>query len=177
MNNEADPNLWSGQLIELEDWSDFAPILNRSLSARGHIGHVAIRNFHLVICELDDEMLPIGETDRLALALRTGTDRDSASLMWNAEGHDFDHDLTPSGKRADEIVYAYVAELTATGYRVQYLQSGPSRDMDLTRGLCQHDGILVYDAAKLDRVAKNEHWFKGDPLDALLLVFKLAQAD
>ena len=35
------------------------------------------------------------------------------------------------------------------------------------------DGVLIYDAAKLDRVSKNEHWFRGNPCDALLLVFML----
>lgn len=45
--------------------------------------------------------------------------------------------------------------------------------LDLTEGLSEENGILVYDAAKLRRVAKNEHWFEGDPRAALLAVFTL----
>ncbi len=167
--------MWAGRIIELEDWSEFAPTLSEALSAMGHHGLVAIRNFQLVTCDVDEEMRPIGETDRLGLVLRTGTDRDETSPLWNAEGHDYQHDLTPSGKGAHEIIYAYIAEVTAAGYRVHYLPEGTPEDWDLTEGLWPTDGVLIYDAAKLDRVAKNEHWFKGDPLDALLLVFRLTE--
>lgn len=168
--------MWSGRLIELEDWSDFAEALPRELAAIGHGGLIAIRNFELVTCDVDAEMRPAGETDRLGLVLRTGTDRDGSSSMWNADGHDYQHDLTPSGKSADEIIYAYIAEVSAAGYRVHYLPDDEPEDWDLTEGLWPTNGILIYDAAKLDRVAKNELWFRGDPRDALLLVFKLADA-
>lgn len=169
--------MWAGQVIELDDWSAFAAALPRELAAIGHDGLIAIRNFQLVTCDVDAEMRPVGETDRLGMVLRTGTDRDSESPMWNAEGHDYRHDLTPSGKSAGEIIYAYVAEVSAAGYRVHYLPDGEPEDWDLTEGLWPTDGVLVYDAAKLDRVAKNEHWFRDDPRDALLLVFRLAEEE
>lgn len=56
---------------------------------------------------------------------------------------------------------------------MHYVPDGEPEDWDLTEGLLETDGILVYDADKLDRVSKNEHWFRRDPCDALLLVFKL----
>lgn len=73
-------------------------------------------------------------------------------------------------------VTPYIAEVSAAGYRVHYLPDDEPEDWDLTEGLWPTNGILIYDAAKLDRVAKNELWFRGDPRDALLLVFKLADA-
>lgn len=168
--------MWSGNVIELDEWSEFAGALRRALDAIGHDGLVLIRNFMLVTCDVDDEMRPTGETDRLDLVRSTGTDRDGRSAMWNAPGHDFEHDLTPSGKAPADIIYAYVAELTETGYRVRYLPEGEPEEWDLTDQLTEFEGVLVYDAAKLDRVAKNEHWFCGDPRDALLAVFKLREA-
>ncbi|BBB10710.1 hypothetical protein [Sphingopyxis sp. EG6] len=167
--------MWPGSVIELDDWSEFASELRGALAAIGHDGLVLIRNFMLATCDVDDEMRPTGETDRLAQVLRTGTDRDGKSSMWNAPGHDFEHDLTPSGKTPADIIYAYVAELTETEYRVHYLPEGEPEEWDLTDQLTEFEGVLVYDAAKLDRVAKNEHWFRGDPRDALLAVFKLRE--
>lgn len=108
---------------------------------------------------------------------RTGTDRDANSTVWNAGGHDYEHDHAPAGKGPADIIYAYVAELTEQGYRVHYLQEGEPEDWDLTDSLFETDGVLVYDAAKLERVSKNEHGFKGDPRDALLLVFRLRDED
>jgi hypothetical protein len=55
------------------------------------------------------------------------------------------------------------------------LPEGEPEDWDLTEGLFERDGVLVYDATKLNRVSKNEHWFMGDPCGALLLVFKLRE--
>lgn len=169
--------MWPGNVIELDDWSEFAGALRGELAAIGHDGRVLIRNFMLVTCDVDDDMRPTGETDRLDLVRRTGTDRDAKSAMWNAPGHDFEHDVTASGKAPADIIYAYVAELTAEGYRVHYLPEGEPENWDLTDQLTEFEGVLVYDAAKLDRVTKNEHWFRGDPRDALLAVFKLRDDD
>lgn len=47
----------------------------------------------------------------------------------------------------------------------------------MTVGLLETDGVLANDAGKLDRASNNEHWFKGDTRDALLLVFKLRSED
>ncbi|WP_421871920.1 hypothetical protein [Nitratireductor rhodophyticola] len=169
--------MWSDKVVELDDWGDFAGVLQDEVTAIGHEGLLLIRNFALVTCDVDADMKPIGETNRLDLVRRTGTDRDAASPMWNATGHDYEHDRAPTGKGPAEIIYAYVAELTTNGYRVHYLPDGEPEDWDLTEGLFETDGVLVYDAGKLDRVSKNEHWFKGDPRDALLLVFKLRSED
>ena len=169
--------MWSGKVVELDDWGEFAGVLQHEVTAIGHEGLLLIRNFALVTCDVDADMKPIGETDRLDLVRRTGTDRDAASPMWNATGHDYEHDRSPTGKGPADIIYAYVAELTKNGYRVHYLPDGEPEDWDLTEGLLETDGVLAYDAGKLDRVSKNEHWFKGDPRDALLLVFKLRSED
>ncbi|RJX66078.1 hypothetical protein D6858_14040 [Tsuneonella suprasediminis] len=167
----------SVKVVELDDWGDFARVLHNEVTAIGHEGLLIIRNFALVTCDVDADMKPIGETNRLELVRRTGTDRDAASPMWNATGHDYEHDRAPTCKGPADIIYAYVAELTTNGYRVHYLPDGEPEDWDLTEGLLETDGVLVYDASKLDRVSKNEHWFKGDPRDALLLVFKLRSED
>lgn len=169
--------MWSGKVIELDNWSDFASALGSEVIATGHEGLLLIRNFALVTCSVDEEMNPVCEVDRLNIVRRTGTDRDAESLMWNAPGHDYEHARFPAGKGSADIIYAYVAELTEDGYRVCYLPEGNPEDWDLTEGLFDTAGVLVYDAAKLCRVAKNEHWFKGDPRDALLLVFKLLVED
>lgn len=169
--------MWSGKVVELDDWSDFAGTLKKEVTEIGHEGPLLIRNFQLVTCDIGADMKPIGETDRLDLVRQTGTDRDSESWMWNARGHDYDHDSSPTGKRPADIIYAYIAELTKDGYRVRYLPDGEPEDWDLTEGLFETDGVLAYDASKLERASKNEHWFKGDPCDALLLVFKLRAKD
>ena len=169
--------MWSGKVVDLNDWGEFAGALYHEVTALGHVGSLLIRNFALITCDVDAEMKPIGETDRLYLVRRTGTDRDSTSQMWNATGHDYEHDRSPAGKDPADIIYAYVAELTENGYRVHYLPGDEPEDWDLTEGLYETDGVLAYDASKLDRVSKNEHWFKGDPCDALLLVFKLRFQD
>lgn len=165
--------MWSGDVIELGNWGEFASTLKGEIIALGHDGLLLIRNFVLISCDVDEDMSPTGETDRLDIVRRTGTDRDATSLMWNAPGHDFEHDLLPVGKGPADIIYAYIAELTEDGYRVHYVPNGEPEDWDLTEDLFESDGVLVYDAGKLDRVAKNEHWFKSDPRDALLFIFKL----
>jgi hypothetical protein len=90
--------MWSGEVIEIDDWSEFAGALRREVIAIGHDGLLLIRNFGLVTCDVDAEMKPIGESDRLDLVRRTGTDRDATSAMWNAPGHDYEHDRAPPGR-------------------------------------------------------------------------------
>lgn len=167
--------MWPGNPIELEDWSEFGPALFSELRRLGQSGLVAVRNFQLTTFEVDSDMVPLGEVNRLDIVLRTGTDRDKESWFWNADGHDYRHDLTPSGKAPQDIIYAYVAEVGESGYFVHYQPNGTPEIMDLTTALSDQDGILIYDAAKLTRVSKNEHWFTGDPRDALLAVFRLAE--
>jgi len=169
--------MWSGKVVELDDWSEFSKELGSEMASGGHDGLLLIRNFQLVTCVVDADLRPTGETDRLELVRRTGTDRDASSDMWNAPGHDYEHDLRPVGKGPADIIYAYVAELTDDGYRVHYAPDGEAEDWDLTEGLLDTDGVLVYDANKLDRVSKNEHWFRDDPRDALLAVFTLRSLD
>lgn len=162
---------WNGRVVELDDWSEFAEQLASELAALGHNGLVAIRNFALSTAIVDEDMNHLGEVDRLALVRQTGTDRDNTSPMWNASGHDYDHDQSPSGKTPADIIYAYVAEVNDGDYLVHY--KFEPEQFNLTEGLSNFEGILIYDATKLQRVAKNEHWFLTDPCEALLLVFIL----
>jgi hypothetical protein len=118
----------SGKVVELNNWGEFAGALLGGVTAIGHKGFLLIRNFELTTCDVDADMNSTGETDRLDLVHRTGTDRDAASLMWNAPGHDYDHDLSPTRKGPADIIYAYVAELTKNGYRVHYLRDGEPED-------------------------------------------------
>ena len=164
---------WSGSVVELDDWADFAKSLIKEMAEIKHKGPLLIRNFELETCDIDEDMRPVGDVDRLDIVLQTGTDRDRNSLMWNAPGHDFEHDREPSGQGPSDIIYAYMVELTDDGYKVHYTPGVFLESMDLTDGLFDRHGILVYDPAKLYRAAKNEHWFRGDPKDALLAIFKL----
>jgi hypothetical protein len=85
--------------------------------------------------------------------------------------------LTPWGTIVSRL-FAQL-ELTAIGNR----RCGPPKDLtttisgrpelNRTGGLTEQDAVLVYDSALLDRVAGNEHSFKGPPGDALLLVFTI----
>jgi len=160
---------WNGPIIELSGWDEFAKRLNDIARERGLTGDLAIRNFDLVTYELGQHNEMGSEVDRLEIVRRTGTDRDEGSDFWNADGHDHDHDAHPTGKAPADIIYAYVVQLTGTGYLVRY--GDPPEVMDLTESLCEANGILVYDASKLQRVSKNELWFLTDPRDALACVF------
>jgi hypothetical protein len=161
------------KVVELEDWDEFAGSLHKELKVIGHCRMVALRNFELSTMQIDPHTMEIiGEdVDRLELAIRTGTDRSLDSPMWNAEGHDYRHDLCPVGKSPNEIIYAYSASIEGGTYKVHL--EGDELKWDLTEGLTSGDGILVYDRAKLQQAAKNEYWFKAAPLDALLLVFTI----
>jgi hypothetical protein len=167
--------MWSGPIIELPDWGKFAIRLPTALTEVNHRGCIAIRNFDLTTYDLDDDMKIIGEVNRLELVQRTGTDRDKNSPMWNAPGHDFDHDTKNLAKLPSDIIYAYIAEITEDGYLVHYQPDGHPECMDLTESLSEHNGILIYDASKLERVSKNELWFCTSPIEALLMVFKLSR--
>jgi hypothetical protein len=159
---------------ELTDWRDFESALRGQLSAIEHKGRVLVRNFDRVTLNLNEYSDIVGEqVDRLQIAINTGTDRNSESQFWNAEGHDLDHDLNPSGKSADEIIYAYIVDASTTPYDV-YIADEPEK-IDLTEGLTDQNAILIYDATKLSRASKNEHWFNGDPRDALLMIFIISE--
>lgn len=163
--------MWAGTPIEIDDWGDFEGMLRAELANLNFSGSVLVRNFALETITLDKiTMEQLGSVDRLDLVLRTGTDRDEASDFWNATGFDHDHDLDPVGKAPQEIIYAYPVDLQHTPYKVHV--GGEWTNLDLTEHLEDVDGILIYDASKLTRASNNEHWFNGDPCDALLAIFK-----
>jgi hypothetical protein len=49
--------------------------------AIGRNGLLLIRNFQLVTCDVDVNMIPVGDTDRLDLVRRPGINRDATSTM------------------------------------------------------------------------------------------------
>lgn len=154
------------KILTLNDWSEFENVLRSELQAIGHKGPVTVRNFQLVTFAPD-----CTEVDRFAHALSNGTDRDVDSEFWNVEGFDHPHDKQLTGKRADEIIYAFTIDLTTTPYLVHH--GDVPETLDLVVQLAEHDGVLVYDSHKLDRRFMNEYWFKTSPLDAALMIFKL----
>lgn len=160
---------WMGPIIELERWDQFAQALKDKVEQLNSTREFAVRNFDLITFKLGPNYEMGYEINRLEIVRRTGTDRDSESLFWNAEGHDHDHETCPMGKDAAEIIYAYVVEITDNGYLVRYNNS--LIEMDITYSLTAANGILVYDASKLKRVSKNEFWFLTNPKDALVTVF------
>lgn len=160
---------WTGPIVQLSNWVQFAQALNDEAQRLGLAGDLAVRNFDLVTFELGPNYEMGAEVNRLEIVKHSGTDRDSGSVFWNADEHDHDHDAQPMGKGPADIIYAYVVTLTGTDYLVRY--DGPPEEMDITESLTDANGILVYDASKLTRVSKNELWFVTDPRDALLMVF------
>ncbi|WP_336769343.1 hypothetical protein [Pantoea endophytica] len=84
-------------IINLEEWEDISSVLIKELKKIYHSGLVLFRNFSIesYSCDENDSQEP---TNRLQLAQVTGTDRDLKSLLWNALGHDFDHNKHSSGK-------------------------------------------------------------------------------
>lgn len=155
--------------ILLTGWSEFENILREELRTIGHHGLVTVRNFQLVTFTGGDEV------DRLAIVHSTGTDRDGDSAFWNATGFDHEHDRHPTGKLADEIIYAFTIDLSHSPYLVHH--DATPEAIDITETLSEYDGVIVYDSQKLDRRAKNEYWFKTNPLDAALMIFALTDND
>ncbi len=164
--------MWVGTPIELRCWSELGSALRAELARLRHTGLVLLRNFDLVTADIAKDFSHLGETDRLQIVLETGVDRDNRSEFWDVLNRDYQHELFPAGKRPNEIIYAYVVDASPDPYLVHIEQTPET--MDLTCSLGEENGILVYDAAKLRRVAKNEHWFECDPRSALLAVFRLA---
>jgi len=153
--------------VVLSDWSEFEAKLRAELKELGHHGLITVRNFERVGFEGSREV------DRFKRALKTGTDRTKRSQFWNAEGHDFEHDRHPSGKKADEIIYAFTLDLAQTPYKV--LHKSGIKDVADADTVGEGDAITVYDSAQLDNKSDNEYWFKGSPKDAALLIFTVAQ--
>lgn len=163
--------MWNGKPIELSDWSKFAPRLKKELINLNHQKHVLVRNFDLITFDLGENGVIENEVDRLEIVRATGTDRDETSRFWDMPEFDHDHEQCLTPKKANEIIYAFVVDAIADPFKV-YHDEEPET-LDLTAELSEHNGILVYDASQLRRVAKNEHWFISDPKSALLLVFTL----
>lgn len=156
--------------VKIQDWSDFEKSLRIELDRIFHVGLVTARNFQLLTFAED-----CTETNRLQIVLSTGTDRDAESSFWNASGFDHEHDLRPTGKRPDEIIYAFTIDLSQTPYLV--LHDKEPLAFDITKNLSEIDGIIIYDTSKLKRVSKNEYWFTTSPLSAALFVFTIADAE
>ncbi|SFL42365.1 hypothetical protein SAMN03159423_1932 [Bradyrhizobium sp. NFR13] len=164
--------------IKLKSWTDFEAAL-RTETKRSPL---LVRNFARVtfdnVCT-DDAV----EVDNLEVVRRTGTDRRETSSMWNAPGFDFDHDLEPSGKRPNDIIYAFLVDLRAKPYLVSAADDDQGnfsfQALDLTEGLTEHDALIVYayGSENFDRVATNEYWFRCDPLEAALFLFTLTDEE
>lgn len=153
--------------VTLSGWTEFDLRLRQELANMGHHWQIAVRNFERLGFERGEEV------DRLTRTLRSGTDRTKSSQFWNAEGHDWEHDRYPQGKRPDEIIYAFTLDLDYTPYKVLH-SSGVT---DVTHELGDEHAIVVYDLSKLTRQSENEYWFKGPAKDAALLVFTLEQLE
>lgn len=160
-------------IINLNDWDEFEKRLPVELRKIEYSGLILVRNFSLQTYDVDEKNeLTDNFVDRLSVAIETGTDRDINSPFWNVEGHDYEHNKESACKSASDVIYAYVAEFDDSGYSVHYQSNIPEK-IDLTDGLNELDGILIYDQSKLKRVSKNEHWFLEKPIDTLLMIFKL----
>ncbi len=155
--------------ITLSDWDDFASRLPKELARIGHGAPVIARNFALVSFRGKNQEI---EHDSLSYVLQNGTDRDDTSDFWNVADFDVEHDKSPSGKSPSEIIYAYTLDASTAPYTVDH--DMPGQSIDITENLSEHEGLIIYDPAKLIRASKNEYWFEGAPLNAALLLFTLA---
>lgn len=154
--------------VQLENWNDFEASLRVEVAQLGHGDLVVARNFMKVTFSPEDE-----QQDRLQVAIDTGTDRDTESNVWNAEGFDHEHDIDPAGKAPNEITYAFTLDLSKTPYLV--VDAAVPKVFDITAELSEHDALIVYDASLLDRKSVNEYWFKGNPRDAALLLYTVKE--
>jgi hypothetical protein len=157
--------------IKLKSWSHFEPTLRAEIK----ISTALVRNFARVTFD-NVGTEHVVEIDSLAVVRATGTDRRENASMWNASGFDFDHDLMPSGRKPNEIVYAFLIDLKPKPYLVSVADgkgAASFKALDLTDYLTEHSAIIVYDPAHLHRAAPNEYWFLCDPLEAALLLFTL----
>lgn len=157
--------------IKLQAWNEF----EAALRAETELNNVLVRNFALIT--FDDIFTDPIEIDTLAVVRSTGTDRRENASMWNAPGFDYDHELKPAGRKPNEIIYAFLVDLTQKPYLVSVGDGNGNASfqvLDLTDHLTEHDGIIVYDPDKLFRAAPNEYWFLFDPLEAALLLFTLS---
>lgn len=150
--------------VHLESWDEFEASLRTEVAQLGDGDFVVARNFMKVTFTPDGE-----EQDRLQVAIDTGTDRDTESNFWNADGFDHEHDLNPAGKAPNEIIYAFTLDLSKTPYLV--VDAAAQKVFDITADLTEHDALIVYDASLLDRKSMNEYWFNGDPREAALVLF------
>jgi hypothetical protein len=157
--------------IKLKAWSEFESVLRAAID----IDTALVRNFALVTFD-NIETDPV-EIDSLAFVRTFGTDRRENAAMWNAPGFDYDHDLIPSDRQPNQIIYAFLIDLKHKPYLVSVGDGhgGASfQVLDLSDRLSEHDGVIVYDPSKLFRAAPNEYWFLCDPLEAALLLFTLS---
>jgi hypothetical protein len=160
--------------IELESWEEFERVL-RYLQR----DFVLVRSFQRVTFD-NIESPDHVEVDSLAVARQTGTDRRENAHMWNATGFDHEHDRVPSGKKPNEIIYAFLVDLRQHPYLVSVADGSGGASfqvLDLTDDYTEHNAVLVYDPDMLERVSPNEYWFKVNPLTAALLLLTTKQVD
>jgi hypothetical protein len=145
--------------IELNDWTELEDNLRGWLKARSFTRMVMFRNF---------------DVGRLKAVLTKGTDRNSRSELWSAEGFDYDHEASPSGKAPGEVIYVHRVNPHTTPFTVLNLGGQYTNAQgDLTASLDADVGVSIYDSVGLQRVAHNEHWFTKPPLECLLVVYTL----
>lgn len=139
------------KIIEIDEWDEFEKRLPLELDKIKFEGLVLVRNFDIETYDVNN---PNSDpVNRLNLAINTGTDRDKDSHLWNEPGHDYEHDKYCSGKSPTDIIYAYVVKIDSDGYSVYYQHDNPEK-MDLTDGLNECSGILIYDQSKLNSCAE-----------------------
>ncbi|MDM0037431.1 hypothetical protein QTH89_13465 [Variovorax sp. J22G21] len=155
--------------IALSDWTEFEPTLRRELAGMGHHWLVTVRNFERVGFEGGRDV------DRFKRALKNGTDRTKKSDLWNEPEHDFDHDRNRSGKKPDEVIYAFTIDLAQTPYKV--LHKSGIQDVADSNTLNEGSAIIVYDFSQLERKSENEYWFKTSPKQAALLIFTVEERE
>ena len=95
-------------------------------------------------------------------------------MVWNVENFDYEHDVNPVGKRPNELIYAFLVDLSGSSPRVAIADGKGGSAWrpieEIVQGLSELDAMAVYDYRMLNRVSPNEYWFKSEPLDAALLL-------
>ena len=139
--------------IEISTHSDAINVM-RSLADKGEIigDQVGLRFFR---------------RKRLPIVLRTGTDRDASSKIYKDERDFRDY----QNRAADKITYMRVVNFRQEPPISMSLTRTPSvfiDNMNYLSHLSSDECQILYDLQKLWRVADNEFWFIGSPLQAAI---------
>lgn len=156
------------QIVQIHRWQDLETTLREGLKAHSYTGHkVVVRQFHWT---------------RLKQALKTGSDRDASSHLWNLAPVDASAKARELAGVADrDVTYAVTFDLDLNPLRSASLVWNKSeyvpiyaKDYEILDGLKKPEDpgqvMAVYDPANMTRASEVEYWFRKPPKESLLFI-------